>query len=53
MHLDLNYETNNLFVNITNDPNGENQYLLSINSYYSTIELHDFNNDYNILNKFY
>ena len=47
VHFDLNNKITNLFISITNDPNEGNQYLLSINSYYSIIELHDFNNDYN------
>ena len=46
-HFDSNYKTTNLFVSIKNDPNKGNQYLFSINSYYSTVELHDFNNDAN------
>ena len=41
------YNSLNLFVSIKNDPNKGNQYLFSINSYYSTVELYNFNNDNN------
>ena len=51
-HFDSNYKTINLFVSIKNDPNKGNQYLFSINSYYSTVELHNFNNDSNDANIF-
>jgi len=47
VHFELNYEITNLFVSITNAPSKGNKYLLSINSYCSTVELRDFNNDYN------
>ena len=36
----------NLFVSIENDPNSNNQYLFSINSYYSVVELLKLNDDY-------
>jgi len=51
-YFDLNYKTTNLFVSIKNDPNKGNQYLFSINSYYSIVELHDFNNNANDNNIF-
>jgi hypothetical protein len=51
-HFDSNYKTTNLFVSIKNDPNKGNQYLFSINSYYSTVELYNFNNDSNDNNIF-
>jgi hypothetical protein len=41
------YNSLNLFVSIKNDPNKGNQYLFSINSYYSTVELYNFNNGNN------
>ena len=52
------YNPINLFVSIKNDPNKGNEYFLSINSYYSTVELYNFNNDNNThyiwsLNKFF
>ena len=37
------YDSKNLFVTIKNDVNRENQYLFSINSYNSIVELHNFN----------
>ena len=39
------YNPINAFVSIKNDPNKGNEYLFSINSYNTLIELHDFNND--------
>ena len=39
------YDSKNLFVTTKNDYNTENQYLFSINSYNSIVELHNFNND--------
>ena len=41
------YNSINLFASIKNDPNKGNQYLFSLNSYYSTVELYNFNNDNN------
>ena len=41
------YNSINLFVSIKNDPNKVNQYLFSLNSYYSTVELYNFNKDNN------
>ena len=39
------YDSKNLFVTTKNDYNTKNQYLFSINSYNSIVELHNFNND--------
>ena len=39
------YDSKNLFVTIKNDVNRENQYLFSINSYNSIVELHNFNDN--------
>ena len=41
------YNSLNLFVSIKNEPNKGNQYLFSINSYYSAVELYNFNHDNN------
>ena len=41
------YNSKNLFVTIKNEPNKENQYLFSINSYDWSVELHKFNNNIN------
>jgi len=41
------YDSKNLFVTIKNELNKKNQYLLSINSYDSMVELHKFNNNIN------
>ena len=41
------YDSKNLFVTIKNELNKENQYLFSINSYDSIVELHKFNNNIN------
>ena len=38
------YDSKNLFVSMKNDYIGEDQYLFSINSYNSIVELHNFNN---------
>ena len=46
------YKTTNLFVSIKDASNKENQFFFSLNPYYSTVELHDLNND-NINNKHY
>ena len=43
------YDSKNLFVATKNDYNTKNQYLFSINSYNSIVELHNFNNDVDIL----
>ena len=43
------FDSKNLFVTINNDNNKENQYLFSINSYNSIVELHNLNNDKDIL----
>ena len=45
------YDSKNLFVSIKDDFNRENQYLFSINSYNSLVELHNFT--YNLNNKHY
>ena len=43
------YESVNLFVSMVNDTNKEKEYLLSISSYITILELHDLENDeYNI-----
>ena len=39
------YKTTNLFVSIKDTSNKENQFFFSLNTYYSTVELHDLNND--------
>ena len=39
------FNSKNLFVTINNDNNKENQYLFSINSYNSIVELHNLNNE--------
>ena len=39
------YDSKNLFVSLKNDFNREDQYLFSINSYNSIVELHNFNNN--------
>ena len=39
------YDSKNLFVSLKNDSNREDQYLFSINSYNSIVELHNFNNN--------
>ena len=39
------YDSKSLFVSIKNDFKSGNQYLFSINSNYSIVELHDFNNN--------
>ena len=41
------YNSKNLFATIKNEPNKENQYLFSINSYDWSVELHKFNNNIN------
>ena len=41
------YNSKNLFVTIKNEPNKENQYLFSINSYDWSVELHKFNKNIN------
>ena len=40
-------DSKSIFVSLKNDRNKGNQYLFSINSYYSMVELYDFNNDKN------
>ena len=45
------YDSKNLFVTVKNEPNNKNQYLFSINSYYSIVELHNLiNNSYYLWN---
>ena len=39
------YKTINLFVSIKDASNKENQFFFSLNPFYSTVELHDLNND--------
>ena len=46
-YLDAIRNSKSLFVSIRNTPNKENQYLFSINSYNSMVELYDLNNDNN------
>ena len=41
------YDSKNLFVSIKDDSNRESQYLFSINSHNSLVELHNFNNNLN------
>ena len=41
------YNSKNLFVSMRYEPNKENQYLFSINSYDYIVELHKFNNNIN------
>ena len=40
------YESINFFVSFMNDINKENEYLMSISSYITILELHDFENDH-------
>ena len=47
------YKTTNLFVSIKDTSNKENQFFFSLNTYYSTVELHDLNNDDVNTNKHY
>ena len=49
---DCIYNSLNLFISLKNNPNKDNQYLFSINSYYSTVELFDIN-DNNKNNKYF
>ena len=42
-YFDPIYKTTNTFISIKNDINKDNQYLFSINSFYSIVELHNFN----------
>ena len=42
------YESNNLFVSLDSDKEDKKQYFLSVSSYKSIVELHDFNNINNI-----
>ena len=46
-YLDALRDSKNLFVSIRNAPNNGNQYLFSINSYNSMVELYDIKNDKN------
>ena len=55
-NLDGIYDSKNLFVTIWNAANRGNEYLFSINSYYSMVELHDLknkDNKYQSFNKFF
>ena len=47
------YVSKSLFVSLKNDSNLENQNLFIINTYNSTIELHDFNNNTNIKHQYF
>ena len=46
-YLDAIHDSKSIFISLKNDRNKENQYLFSINSHSSMVELYDFNNDKN------